>query len=461
MCPAYLKKLGLDINDPSNYRPITNLGTLSKILEQLALSQLRPYITGSPNFNRNQSAYRSAHSTETALLKIANDIRCNMEQSSATCLLSLDISAAFDALDHKVLLARIEEVFGVSGSVLGWLSSFLTDRRNFVSLGDGVGKDSLVSPMTSGVPQGSTLGPLLFSLFVSPIGKVVEDCGGDYHQYADDTQLYMRLAPGLDCARTLSKCVDSVAIWFLQNGLKLNPSKTESIIFGTVPKLKTIATQQHTPECLGLPIVPTDAVKILGVTLDNSLTLNKHVTNIVSSCNYHIRALNHIRPSLTHEAAVAIACSLVNTRLDYCNSLLFSTSLQNITRLQRVQNNLARAVLNLKRRDSMAHHIRALHWLPINERIAYKLAVITYVALNTGQPSYLAGCLQKHSSARQLRSSSQHLLHTPFCSIKAADSAFKFSAPKVWNSLSNHTKSANSLADFKCRLKTELFTRSG
>src|SRR3989441_9711672 len=247
-----------------------------------------------------------------------------MEKSSVTCLLSLDISAAFDALDHQVLLARAEEIFGISGPVLAWLASFLTNRMNFVSLGDGVGIDSVVSLMTSGVPQGSTLGPLLFSMLVSPLGKVVDANGGIYHQYADDTQLYMHLSPGLRNINTLSKCADSVAIWFLQNGLKLNPSKTESIIFGTAQKLKTIATPKPTLECLGVPIAFADSVHILGVTLDNALTLNKHVTKIVSSCscNYHIRALKHIRSSLTHDAAVAIACSLVNTRLDYCNSLL-------------------------------------------------------------------------------------------------------------------------------------------
>ena len=154
-----------------------------------------------------------------------------MEKSSLTCLMSLDISAAFDALDHPVLLARAEEVFGISGSVLRWLSSFVTDRRSFVSLGSDGCVDSDVSVMSSGVPQGSTLGPLLFSMFVSPLGRVAEQNGCTYHQYADDSQLYMRLEPGLKNVNALSKCADNVAIWFLQNGLKLNPIKTDN--FGT------------------------------------------------------------------------------------------------------------------------------------------------------------------------------------------------------------------------------------
>ena len=120
-------------------------------------------------------------------------------------------------------------------------------------------------------------------------------------------------------------------------------------------------------------------------------------------------------------------------------SLLVSTSLQNITRLQRVQNNPACAVFTVRRHESIRHHIRALHWLSVNERIIYKIAVITYIALSSGQPSYLANCLVKHAPARQLRSNSMFMLQLPFCSIKSADSAFQFSGPKVWNSLSDHT----------------------
>lgn len=455
-----IKKSGSDINDPNSYRPITNLGTISKILEQLAIMQIRPHFIQSPNFSRNQSAYRSAHSTETALLKIVNDIRCDMESSSVSCLLSLDISAAFDTLDHKVLLSRAEEIFGISGNVLKWLQSYLTNRQSFVSIvNNGRSMTSQSALMTSGVPQGSTLGPLLFAMFVSPLGSIVEANGGSYHQYADDTQLYMRLKPKLENIDVLTNCADSVAAWFLQNGLMLNASKTEACIFGTSQRLKTVVNLKPDLKCLGEPIKFVDSVRILGVTLDSSLSMNKHVSDTVSNCNYYVRALRHIRKSLTHDAAVSIACSLVNTRLDYCNSLLHSTSANNLLRLQRVQNNLARVVLNLHRRESVKHHIYALHWLPVNERIEYKLACVTYKALYSGQPQYLSDCLVKHTPARILRSNSQYMLNTPFCSLKAAISAFTFAAPKIWNLLSDLTKSADSIEMFKSRLKTELFRR--
>jgi hypothetical protein len=193
-----LKKKGLDINIAANYRPITSLGTLSKILERLALLQLRPVITGSAGFFGGQSAYRAAHSTETALLKVTADVRVNMEGSSTTCLLSLDISAAFDVLDHATLVKRARDTFGISGIAQSWLASYLACRRSYVSIGGGSHPDSGLFSCPRGVPQGSTLGPVLFALYVSPVGFLAEGMGVSCHQYADDTQLYLRLSAGVD-----------------------------------------------------------------------------------------------------------------------------------------------------------------------------------------------------------------------------------------------------------------------
>ena len=230
-----IKKAGSDVQDPSNYRPITNLVTISKILERLVLVRIRPHVHMSKQFSSFQSAYRRRHSTETALLRVVNDLNSSMESGSKSILLSLDISAAFDTIDSdKLCIAAIGVGFRyrrVCNSASTWLRSYLTGRSCYVAMGD---HKSDVWSCDSGVPQGSVLGPILFSAFVSPISRIMEAHGIKYHQYADDTQLYTEVR-SLDSTQTeaLSKCVSALTFWFLDNGLQLNSSKTEAMIFGT------------------------------------------------------------------------------------------------------------------------------------------------------------------------------------------------------------------------------------
>ena len=185
-----LKKPSLDPDNPSSYRPISNLNTISKILERLFLSRLYPHVTSSSNFNHLQSAYRPFHSTETALLQTFDNTFHSADLSQPTLLVSLDLSAAFDTIDHATLLSRLSTSFGVHGTALAWLTSYLTNRSQTVRMGS---VSSNPSNFSSGVPQGSVLGPILFSLYISPIGQIVSNFGLAHQQYADDSQLYISL----------------------------------------------------------------------------------------------------------------------------------------------------------------------------------------------------------------------------------------------------------------------------
>ena len=165
-----LKKPSLPKSELSNFRPISNWNTIGKMLERLALARLFPHISVSPSFCPLQSAYRKFHSTETALLKLTNDIMETIDSGKITILTALDMSAAFDTLDHATLLHRLQHTFGLSGYVISWVRSYLTNRTSFVKI------DSSSSPNTTistGVPQSSVLGPLLFVLFISPVASVI------------------------------------------------------------------------------------------------------------------------------------------------------------------------------------------------------------------------------------------------------------------------------------------------
>jgi hypothetical protein len=453
-----LKKKGLDEDMPCNYRPISNLSTISKILERLFLVRLNDHLTRSSNLNAKQSAYRCHHSTETALQSILNDIYREIDRKKVSLLVALDISAAFDTLEHNTLLRRLQSTFGISGHMLDWIRSYLTCRHQFVKV---LTSCSTARTGDSGVPQGSVLGPVLFTLFVSPVARVIERAGLLHHQYADDTQLYVSFTRGDEqvSTRLIEETTDKVRDWFQQNGLQLNPDKSEAMLLGTRQRLAT--TELHSIHVAGSTIELVPNLKSLGVTIDSGLTFDKHINNMCKASYFNIRALRHIRSALTRETAGSVAASLVQTRLDYCNSILTGTTTKNLSKLQRVQNSLARVVTGHRRNEHITPVLADLHWLRVEDRIKYKLCCITFNAKNLRQPSYLADLIQPYQPVRLLRSATRDNLVVPGgVHTNIAARAFSVAGPAIWNTLPDHVKNCGTFFDFKKSLKTHFFKLS-
>ena len=228
-----------------------------------------------------------------------------------------------------------------------------------------------------------------------------------FHQYADDTQLYIGTNSSTLTSQIASICSQRVHDWLLNNGLHLNPSKSEVIAFHN-PRSKPLAALAEsigTVSVAGSPIRLQSSIKNLGVYLDSTMSFDKQVSETCKACYFHIRALRHIRASLTTEASKTIAAAIVGSRLDFCNSLLAGTSVSNLARLQRIQNTLAR-VAQKPRFCHITPVLSDLHWLPVRHRISFKIATVTYRVLQFQQPSYLASLSPRYVSARALRSSS-------------------------------------------------------
>jgi len=325
-----LKKPTLDTFNPSSYRLISNLDFISKILERLFLARLKPHILACSNFNHHQSAYRPRHSTETSLLSTLDNIYRASDIGSSTLLVSLDFSAAFDTIDHVTLINRLRTSFGITGSVLSWLQSYLSNKTQSVRIGH---HSSTPTRCTIDVPQGSVLGPLLFATYTSPIATITRSFQVCHQQYADDTQLFIALNPSdlSSGIANLTSCLHALHSWFCLNEMALNPDKSNAMLLGTLQRSKTFASVRSVAVA-GCSVLLSHSIKILGVILDCHLSLDKHISFICKSAYYHIRSLRHIRSAITDDMAKSVASSLVCSRLDYANSLLFGTTQKNINR---------------------------------------------------------------------------------------------------------------------------------
>ena len=222
-----IKKSSLSKDELKNYRPLSGLSFISKLVERVVASQLSRHVSLHGLENEYQSAYRRGHSTETALLSIKNQIHLSLARGEATAVVLLDQSAAFDTIDHDKLLDCLRKWFGVGGRCLDWFKSYLSDRTQCIKIGSVL---SEARKLKFGVPQGSVLGPILFSLYTTPLSKVISKHPDvKFHFYADDTQLFIHLKHknAKIAFDRLGKCLEDVKLWLCANKLKLNADKTD------------------------------------------------------------------------------------------------------------------------------------------------------------------------------------------------------------------------------------------
>ena len=405
--------------------------------------------------NPLQSAYRKQHSTESALLKVHNDIIISMDKGEVTALTLLDLSAAFNTIDHATLTDRLSDWYGISGQAQIWFSSYFQNRLQSVKI-----KDTFSDKVTLsyGVPQGYVLGPVLFTLYTTPVSAIISSFDINYHLYADDTQIYMSqsVSNAKESLEKLQHCLISVSAWMTGSKLELNPSKTEFLLIGT--KLQREKFLNNFP-CLllGQETNPSTSAKNLGVLFDSSLNFRKHISQTCRACFYHIRDLRRIRKNLSLDLAKHIAVALVSSKLDYCNSLFHNMPEKDIARLQRVQNCLARVVTNAPRFSRPVPILKQLHWLPVNFRIHFKICAITFRTLKENQPAYLADLLVRPKCSKYLCSTNSNRFVVPRIKTKAGSRAFSISGPALWNALPVPIRNAKTILTFRKLLKSHPF----
>jgi hypothetical protein len=381
-----------------------------------------------------------------------------VDRSGGAILILLDLSAAFDTIDHRVMLDTLHSTVGVTGTALKWFSSYLSNRYQSVKIGETI---STKRPLLFGVPQGSVLGPQLFSIYTLPLQTTIQDCGMSFHLYADDTQLYIAFNPrseasSNDVTSIIHNTRNVINNWMRSHFLKLNSDKTEVLVM-TKPSIKSdLIPHVNINESI---INTSPCVKDLGVCLDSHLRMEDQIRAICKRAYYQLHLIGKVRQFISEDACRTLVQVNVTSHLDYCNCLLAGLPANLIGKLQRVQNCAAHMIKQIGKYDHITPVLKDLHWLPIKFRIDYKVLVITFKVLNGLAPTYLKELLQPYTPSRRLRSADDNLLCTnSYRCATYGGRSFAVMSPQLWNALPSFLRKFDSLSSFKRALKTHLFT---
>lgn len=436
-----------------NSRPISVLPALSKIMERIIYNQIQSYFCKNGLNSVYQHAYKKGHSTVTALAQMTDDWMKEIDDKKIVGSVLLDLSAAFDILDHHVLLNKLC-CYGFEPSAVAWIESYLTERKYTVYFN---GSYSEQRDVSCGVPQGSCLGPLLFSIFINDFPLILDHA--TVAAYADDLTIYASAYTTDELTRTLNKALELTEKWMLCNKLVLNRGKTKCIALGSKHSLR------ETPK-LHISLGDTEVeqvtvVKLLGFIVDSQMSWNNQVDHIVKMMGSGIAVIKRCRNLMSNHLLKQVVQALVLSHLDYCSIIWSSTSESNMNRLQVAQNKAARLILQCPFRTNVRLMNDSLAWLSVKCRVQYSLICLIKNIIITKTPEILHRTLEFFSDTHYhfTRQSSEHRLVLPRCRTNFKQRMMCYRAMVAWNALPFFLVSESNEMCFKKKLKLFLFTQ--
>ena len=446
-----IKSRNVDPDNFCNYRPVSNLPILSKIIEKCALSQLNKHMEVNHLNSLYQSAYRVNHSCETAIVKLMDDVIKSFDKNTYSIMTFLDFSAAFDTVDHGLLIDKLKCKFGIKGIALKWFKSYLDGRYYKVKINNTLSEDH---PLLFGVPQGSILGPILYSMYVKEMEAIASNHNVNIHVYADDVVVYATCKNVV----SLQECLLEIRLWAKDNFLKLNNSKTKVMCLSS--KSCRLVKPKYI-KVMGETIPVEKSVKYLGVWLDENLCMSKQVSSLCSQGYLTLRNLWHMSSKVT---SINLRTKLVNTniisKLNYCNAVYVGLPKKQLRKLDKLLKSSARFIFKICGRKnyqnvSITPYLQKLKFLPMSYRSQFKTNLLVYKILNNQGRSYLKPLLKLHKSLRKTRKNNDLTCLDKFSinDLNEKERSFSHSAPNIWNRLSQDIRESRSVTSFKSRLK--------
>ena len=422
------------VNAPTDFRdlrPISILPAMSKLIERHLFRQLSDYLESRRLLPDCQSGFRKNHGCCTALLKVSDDIIRATDQGCVTVVVLLDFSRAFDTVSHSRLLCILQSA-GLERSALDLLSQYIGGRRQMVKVGEHC---SRILPVDSGVPQGSILGPLLFCVYTSQLLRHLRHCSG--HMYADDTQIYLSFKPA-DWATAESQINDDLVVvqrLASELCLKLNPSKSQTIVFGSTRHVEFIAASIGVQmDGVRLPVL--SEVKNLGIVMDNTFRYRGQVSVCLRRAYSGLRLLYPLRHCLSRDTKRRLCDSLILSHFAYCAPLYHSAiDSVDVRRIQRVQNSCLRYIYGIRKYDHVTYKLQEVGWLNMTNRRKLQCLVFYHRLITTGKPPYLYNKITFRSDVHNLNTRFRGRLSPPSHRLALFRRSFTYQICNAYNNV--------------------------
>ena len=438
----------------TNSRPISILPVLSKLMEKVVFKQIQDYFIKNKLITNSQHAYRHGHSTATALAQLTDDWMTQIDIKKMAGTVLLDFSAAFDVIDHNIMIAKLSK-YRLSSLALDWMKSYLMERSQRVFFN---GSLSDRQYNNCGVPQGSCLGPLLFIIFTNELPHVTKNT--NMVMYADDTTLYSSASTINELAISLNQDLERVSNWVRENKLALNVTKTKSIVFGSRYMLAD-DPQLHL-SMSGTPIEQVKKTKLLGVLLDSQLSWSGHIDCIITKMGRGLAMVRKCSTYLTPSVMGQVIQSLVFCHLYYCPVIWSAANISDLNKLQLVQNRAARLALNCSTRTNIVFMHTRLSWLSVEQKLLCSLLIFFRNITLNHTPDYFYEQFLKATITHNYNTRNACLgqLTLPAPKTNSQKHTVIYRSLSSWNMLPPHIKLTQNKLSFKIALKAHVLYHS-
>lgn len=434
----------------SNYRPVSLLCTISKVLERIVHSRLYTYCSENNLLTEKNSGFKPVDSTVNQLTSITHRIYQALDNKQDACLVFLDISKAFDRVWHRGLVFKLRQ-FGVNGTLLNWFSSYLNNRSQQVII-NGTTSEPLF--ITAGVPQGSILGPLLFLIYINDL---VEGIQCDVNMFADDTFLFDTYTDPLLSSVRINQDLNTILRWGNIWKVMFNALKTYYMLISR----KQQPSHYPNPTFNNIPIEKTECHKHLGLYFTSNFSWSEHINRTIVKASKRLHLMNSVRLLLPRRSLCSLYKTMILPILEYCNVIYDNCTLRDSLALDNVQRRAALICTGAYRHTSNESLLAELGWQPLYIRRQTHKLILLFKIVHSLTPAYLRRLLhQPAETPYGLRNRTNASLPVPYSRLSSTKNAFAHSAIKAWNSLPEPIRSCQLLCTFKQLLLSELYKQS-